>query len=82
MKGAFAMLKDFMINIMIAGVIYKAHDLLTKPGQLPKQMPSQCSTEADLEKAFTGCAVFIGIIFVFIILCVIYMAVTDLPCFR
>lgn len=79
-KGFAAVLKDIMINLLIAGGIWKAHDLLTKPK--PKRLPPRRTAEADLEPCLTGCAVFVGIIFAFFMLCVIYMAVTDLPCFR
>ena len=80
MKGFAAMLKDIMINLMIAGGVCKVHDWLTKPKSC--RIPARRNTEADLEKALAGCAVFAGIIFVFIMIGVIYMAVTDLPCFR
>lgn len=31
MKGAIAMLKEIMINLLIAGGVCKVHDWLTKP---------------------------------------------------
>ena len=74
------MLEDILINLLITGGIWKAHDLLTK--SKPQRIPPRRTTEADWEKALAGCTVFLGIIFAFFILCIIYMAVTDLPCFR
>ena len=78
MKGIGAMLKDIMTNLLIAGGVWKVHDWLTKP----KWKPIRRSTDPDMEKSLIGCAIFILAIFAIFMICVIYMAVTDLPCFR
>ena len=72
------MLKDIIINLMITGCIWKVHDWATKP----RRFPARRATKEDWEKCLHGCAVFVGIVVAFFMICVIYMAVTDLPCFR
>ena len=74
------MLKDIMINLLITGGVWKVHDWLTK--SKPHRIPAQRNTKPDWSAALTGCAIIVGIIFLFIVIGVLYMAVTDLPCFR
>ena len=72
------MLQDIMINLLIARGVCKVYDWLTRP----QREPVRSSTKEDWEGCLIGCGTVLCIVLLFAMICVIYMAVTDLPCFR